>query len=245
MAKDFDHVIVETVQGSEYLYEFASEIICNRRNGKHDMYKGTPLEKPLKPKRNWVIADPIKIWRQYGQEEFKALQLLKHGILLEKEWRKYGTEKPNRDIDLIDIMFAFRGPKVFGGRIIPEKQYEQRKAEKLAQMVQEEGLSAACYGGKDNLHMKDTVDLRGMPLDELCGVLAESGCAVGPSSGTIHLASLCGTPHVSWFGAPKNLHYRYEKHWNPFDSPILFMPETDPTPNQVFRAVMRQLERDD
>ena len=40
--------------------------------------------------------------------------------------------------------------------------------------------------------------LRGIETEELCSILASSKCCVGPSSGLMHLASLCKTPHLVW-----------------------------------------------
>ena len=64
-------------------------------------------------------------------------------------------------------------------------------------------------------HIKGTKDLRGLPLDLLCDYMASAHLIIGPSSGPIHLASLCGLKHLTW-GLEHNL-YRYKSDWNPHE----------------------------
>lgn len=62
-------------------------------------------------------------------------------------------------------------------------------------------------------------DLRGIRLEDLANVLCSSRLIVGPSSGPIHFASLCGAPHVTWGGFRLRTFYRYSHFWNPFNTP--------------------------
>jgi len=68
-------------------------------------------------------------------------------------------------------------------------------------------------------HIPGTADLRGLKLKALCDILASSRILVGPSSGPMHLGSLCGTPHIVWSGVKKSKS-RYEIEWNPFCTPV-------------------------
>ena len=88
-------------------------------------------------------------------------------------------------------------------------------------------LKIAAVGIKELSYVpKGIVDLRGITTDKLCSVLASSKCCVGPSSGLIHLASLCKIPHLVWtsehngskrFGG---VSYRYERSWNPLATEV-------------------------
>ena len=71
------------------------------------------------------------------------------------------------------------------------------------------------------LHLPGTIDLRGLPLSELCDYLAGARCLVSPSSGPVPLAALCRCPHVTWFGLGKKASdaVRYRETWNPFATP--------------------------
>ena len=59
-------------------------------------------------------------------------------------------------------------------------------------------------------------DLRGLPLKQLIQEIRKARLVVGPSSGPMHLASLCRTSHVVWSGNKRDVP-RYAKVWNPFD----------------------------
>ncbi|MCP4651203.1 MAG: hypothetical protein GY853_14140 [PVC group bacterium] len=88
-------------------------------------------------------------------------------------------------------------------------------------------LSVCSVGTKEGAHhIPGTLDLRGIPLEALCNRMASSSVVVGCSSGPLHLASLCGCPHVVWTdkkyqeaikGTNKD---RYKKLWNPFGTPV-------------------------
>lgn len=68
-------------------------------------------------------------------------------------------------------------------------------------------------------------DLRDAPLQVVMDTLAAAELAIGPSSGPLHLASLCGTPHVVWAIDIFQLSIgctnrdRYVTYWNPFKTP--------------------------
>ncbi len=89
------------------------------------------------------------------------------------------------------------------------------------------GLSIACIGLKScSLTLPMATDLRDIPLTETMDILASSRCIVGPSSGPIHLATLCGCPQVVWtdtthvggYDKKSNVH-KLEQYWNPFGIP--------------------------
>lgn len=77
-------------------------------------------------------------------------------------------------------------------------------------------------------HVPGTEDMRGLPLDRQMDLLRSAQLAIGPSSGPMHLASLCKCPHVVWCGGPRpereETMSRYRKHWNPHGTPCLAMP---------------------
>jgi len=80
----------------------------------------------------------------------------------------------------------------------------------------------ASIGTKDAaMALPGTVDMRGLPLQQLMDVLAAAELVIGPSSGPMHLASLCGTPHFVWATdrhqaiIGKGNRERYMSYWNP------------------------------
>jgi len=81
---------------------------------------------------------------------------------------------------------------------------------------------------KDACHVPETEDMRGIDLAELMNVLRSALLAVGPSSGPMHLASLCKCPHVVWCGGARSerMHtaLRYRSLWNPYGTPCMAVP---------------------
>ncbi|KKN88900.1 hypothetical protein LCGC14_0245070 [marine sediment metagenome] len=227
IAKDYDHVIVETQPDSEYLYEFADEIIINPHLPDFDMYSGKVSKPAFQPPAGTRSITPMWFWKAHAKKEFKAIKVAdKVDGIHPKEWRKLGSERPKH---VADIMCAFRGPKKYRKRSYPEKEYPRDKCEGLVKRLLDAGYSVACYGGTDNVYIEGTVDFRGVGLGDLCGALSAAKVAIGPSSGTLHLASACGTPHVSWYGRPVVSMERYLSYWNPFNTPVTFIDV--PTPN--------------
>jgi len=88
------------------------------------------------------------------------------------------------------------------------------------------GRLVALYGGPvaavgaatDAMCLPGCDDWRDIPLDRLCDLFASAAVAVGPSSGPMHLASLCGCPHVVWTEREATAD-RYRRGWNPFGTP--------------------------
>lgn len=92
-------------------------------------------------------------------------------------------------------------------------------------------------------HINNTIDLREIPLNLLCSYMSTAKVVVGPSSGPMHFASLCWTPHVVW--SAKNAvalidnRMRYEKVWNPLNTPVHVIDHEgwQPSVNTVVKAV--------
>lgn len=116
------------------------------------------------------------------------------------------------------------------------RNWPERKWLRLRDKLGELGRGIGCMGSKDAaLHLPGTRDLRGIPLGELADVLASADLVIGPSSGPMHLASLCGTPQLVW-SVDKN-RKRYLKDWNPFETPVVFLSRHgwDPPMGLVYR----------
>ncbi len=88
-------------------------------------------------------------------------------------------------------------------------------------------LKIASIGSKEGAaHIPGTIDLRGVSLRDLVNYMAGSKFCIGPSSGPMHLASLCGCQQVVWWGKPEPKkriqlnEYRYLEDWNPFKTKV-------------------------
>jgi hypothetical protein len=92
--------------------------------------------------------------------------------------------------------------------------YPPQAWDELAAILQSRGVHATVY-----------------PCDSEAAIRDLSGCdlAVGYSTGGLHLASLCGCPHLVWAGedarwTPWSItnRQRYETFWNPLGTPVAF-----------------------
>jgi ADP-heptose:LPS heptosyltransferase len=94
-------------------------------------------------------------------------------------------------------------------------------------------------------HVSKTGDLRDIPMILLCQQMVHAKAVVGPSSGPMHLASFCGTPHVVWTtseyrkaikGTNKE---RYERIWNPLKTrcTVIDKWEWQPPIEAVYNAI--------
>lgn len=119
-----------------------------------------------------------------------------------------------------------------------KRNWEESKWKELVECT---GLSCASIGSESAaLHIENTDDLRGVPLEQLCSYISASTVVVGPSSGPMHLASLCNTPHFVWSGDKPNVD-RYELYWNPLKTKVKIL---DPVYgwNPPLMTVLKELE---
>ena len=144
--------------------------------------------------------------------------------VIKPEYVRYGSP----DDRLYDFVFHIRSR-----RLREEDNWSIENWQSLRDMFPDKKI--ACMGTKEESGwIEGTADLRNAPLGELFNVLHNAECAFGPSSGPMHLASLCGLPHVVW-SIPANK-IRYEENWNPLTTPVLFDSTADwhPTPEYVY-----------
>jgi len=232
LAEGYNRVIVEGPSTSEYLYEFADEyIINNTKPNTSDGYKGETT-KSAGSRENATIVRPN--WELMGKPEMKLLKG-SYQANSEKKWRCLAPENP---IEVAEVLCSFRPVKRYRGRVLNDKEYPKKLCTQLVGELMIRGFSVACIGGSSNYYIPGTIDLRGKPLEEQCSAIAASKVVLGPSSGPLHLAALCNTPHVVWYNRPNQVtsYARYRDHWNPFNTPHTYLKQQIPTPQQIADA---------
>jgi len=102
-------------------------------------------------------------------------------------------------------------------------------------------ISICCIGNSEAFHIEGTDDSRGISLSKLITVMNKSMLIVGPSSGPMHMASLCGLKHLVWSTDYNRV--RYEKDWNPFDTKVIFYSEGDwnPKPEAIKELIVKEI----
>jgi hypothetical protein len=181
------------------------------------------IEEDMEPPSGYEILRPGTLWAQCGAREPDIMSRAPRecDVLEPREHRKLGLENPKHKAD---ILCAFRPPKCFNGEDLTAKSYPDEMTADVVEGLLAAGHSVAAVGGKDNYFDSRMADLRGIHLTDLCGAMRQSKCVIGPSSGPIHLASLCEANVVTWNAANfQQSKWRYSDHWNPFNSPVSFI----------------------
>ena len=144
-------------------------------------------------------------------------------------WFKYGQELPENTYSNAVLFHARNLPQswhydkriVRGSRNWPNKKWEKLSAA----LMYETKISIGSKEGA--MHIGGTIDYRGLPLSNLCMLMANAKMLVGPSSGPHHLNALCGGRSVAWTHAHKERSlngktnkWRLKQGWNPFKSPV-------------------------
>ena len=233
ISKFYKHVIVYGRSSSAYLYkDFVSEFKeMNINSWDADAYvlKDFNYIEWAKqfPSKDIIIAD----------NRCKELQ-----GLMQQEFIRFGEIKKENEFDL--IIHARNIPKGVGKKKKILRNWPTSSWDNLCESISH--LKIAAVGIKELSYApKGVVDLRGISTDKLCSVLASSKCCVGPSSGLIHLASLCETPHLVWtsehngskrFGG---VSYRYERSWNPLATEVKIINNEGDQPS--FKYVQNEI----
>lgn len=242
LSRRYARTIVCCPAGREALYaDFATEIIPHRIRGIAECNVIHKLENPDELARVLALVPP-------GADHLKPLG---YQPFSRQEFVRFGTPRPELRVD---VLFHPRG-RTFG----TDRNWSPERWRALLAILRARGLRVGCIGVR-----AATLDLAGLagfedvgtaipdwrdrPLSETLDVIASAGVVVGPSSGPMHLASLCGTPHVVWtdrarYARGRTNRDKYEGWWNPHGTPVTVLDEDgfDPDPVKVAEAVVAQL----
>lgn len=230
ISKRYQKTIVACRVGHEILYhDFADKIMPQKIDCEEvDMWmckKYVPYFTKIfgstrEPQDKWL--EPNKPVLRYDHEH-----KLDHQPLFAKFYRQefvyYGTPSEQK-YDII-IHARTKSNKVNAGM---DSKYRNWPIDDWARVAYRfKHLKIAFIGTKKGSGYLDGMgaDLRGISLASLADVLAGSQMIVGPSSGPVHFAALCGCPQVTWYGEPYDIknHNRFKEDWNPFDTPVEVM----------------------
>lgn len=78
-------------------------------------------------------------------------------------------------------------------------------------------------------------------IDDLISIYSMSNVIVGASTGTIHLASACGIPHVTWVdwvGDLPAIKDRYYTSWNLNKTPIKYLDSTEVNFEEIINSIL-------
>lgn len=165
-------------------------------------------------------------------------------LTLPSKYIKFGVPDSAMKYDIVMHARSIRVAKDYRDGRRSEQQYKEMRnwpADKwraLADRLVAQGLRLCSIGSRDaSIHVPGSVDLRGITLEQSASVLASSTMCIGPSSGPMHFASLCGCPHLVWTAESNRV--RYETFWNPLHTPVrlVICEEWDPTVDAIFNNI--------
>ena len=241
LSQHFQKTIVICRKGLSCLYQdFADEI---------QEYTGD-----LSGETSGPLLQNFKYRNEIVYDQKKDLRILPQTALVNYNWRR-ATQKKSDAFDSQSFV-QYGKPKGAGWDIL----FHARNTEKSSSGYRNWGeepwskllealppLRTASVGTKDSAdHVPGSDDLRGIALSKLADTMCSSGLIVGPSSGPIHLAALCGCPQLTWFGLPwGEANVRRYRDWNPFHvlNVAIYDVEWNPDPNQVAFEAMTILKK--
>jgi hypothetical protein len=141
----------------------------------------------------------------------------------QEQWHRYGSPHPGLSYDVLLHCRWFKKGTVNADyrRCAPQDWWDRLVSELHYPRIASIGLVDA------SLHAAGTDDLRGVATGSLMDVMASSMVCVGPASGAIHLAAVCGCPQATWSDMRKGRHAhplskkRLLRQWNPFKVKVM------------------------
>jgi hypothetical protein len=246
-ADEYDKVIVCTTAGLEPLYrDFTDEFLVHSVPLLRDCFeKRAVYDKPAwKAYRDSIDAQIAQL--ENDGHTVKYLPAKHYISTIRQRFVKFGDAAAARDRgDEYDIVIHARN-KESNEAYYRVYNWPQERWNLLVKQLKARKLKVAAIGTKEAALLPvGADDLRGIDLQRTMDVLAAAKLAVGPSSGPMHLASLCKTPHLVWTGTKWSStirafnNERYEWKWNPFRTfcRVLVRPNANVTVDEVFTGI--------
>lgn len=138
---------------------------------------------------------------------------------IEPQFIQLGLSPPSQNYSSFDVLFHARNRMLRG-----QDNWYYGKWKELVNICHQKKMKMGFIGSpSEALAFPQGEDLRGIGLQDLCWVMSHSRLCAGPSSGPMHLASLCKQKHLVWsFDRNRD---RYETLWNPLETPVRFIDE--------------------
>ncbi len=229
LSRSYRETTVCCPEGHEALYaDFAAAVHPHRLRGIAECNALRDIGNPEELERILALVPP----------DCDHLKPLGYQPFSRQEFIRFGTQSPELAVDLL---FHPRG-RGFGA----ERNWSAERWQVLLGLLRSQGYKLGCLGvSSATLPLAgDFLDLRDRPLSETLDSIASARAVIGPSSGPMHLASLCGTPHLVWTDRGRHARGRtnrekYEAWWNPLSTRtvVLDVHGFDPPPEAVAEAV--------
>ena len=182
LAPRYEEVWVSSRASSEALYaDVATRFIPHSIRGDSVHVVAKNLENPEERERILGMATP-------------EMDLLRPRLFVPARAQRFIRFGRRMEDAPADILLHARGKTIAGGR-----NWSVDAWRGLCGRLCDAGLRVGCVGlTSATLDIPGVEDFRDRPLEETMNLMASARMVVGPSSGPMHLASLCGAPHVVW-----------------------------------------------
>lgn len=254
LARNYDYVVICSTAGHQPLYEdFCDQFIPHRIKGHRDCW--FLRESPDEFEQTRHKLDRLAAERRRNGDKVNFAQIEGFIPTSEQEFVHYGVSAGEVRRELhFDIVIHARSKRSHNSAL-DSLNWPQNKWDDLCKELVRRGLRVACIGSiAASLCARGAHDFRGVPLRTVINVLALTRLVVGPSSGPMHLASLCGTPHMVWtitldlpqWKAWGSSRQRYEQIWNPFNTACRVIetpPDAVPNVATVLTTLTQMLEK--
>jgi len=212
LAPQYDEVIVSSFVGNEALYaDFAHKYIPHNIEGLRDCWY-------MRPRNPEHLGKLFSHMKSLGGD----MVLPNKYIPIERQkFIRYGNSAQMPRYDL--LIHARKPVGKWPGRAWPPQKWNELIRRLAAQRFRMAAIGTEAYVPEG------VVDFTHLKLAEVLDIMASSVMIVGPSSGPMPLASLCGTPQLVWSDSQRycaigcNNRQRFETLWNPFRTPCRVM----------------------
>jgi hypothetical protein len=228
----YERMIVSCPRGNEALYEdFCDEFVPHDIAGTANCHMAFRLQDRGELRRVLALVPP----------DADFLQPRRHVPSAHQTFIRYGQPDPSL---ARDVLVHARGKPSSTGR-----NWSGEHWERLIDGLRRDGLSVGFIGRRGatlDLDLGEENDFRDLPLAKTLDLLASARLVAGPSSGPLHLASLCSTPHLVWtdratYSMGITSREKYESWWNPLKTEVVVIDSHgfNPSPQIVAGAVRR------
>ncbi len=227
IARKYDKIYVSSFPKSEALYSDFATFITHDITGPSCMTGMNGLSKAACVLPPWATdCDHINP-QDYSLDKLAAVKSNNMGEYIIPE----GSEMPAYDI----VIHARERKDVDSYRNWSNKKWDALISYLKDYKICAIGTAAYCPPGVD--------DMRHTDLKETIGLIKNCKLVVGPSSGPMHLASLCAKNMVVWGESKPGLKIRYIKEWNFHDTPCVFSNKysTDPAPKYIYKLIANEI----
>lgn len=224
MSKYYNKTVVVGRPGNQFLYsDFCNEYVefdpkCVS-SGVDNCTGGVPFDKSII--KDIKFEDWIPGKRQPGAS-FKPFFKVRPEFLAKQKFIKFESNTLDKTFD---ILIHARNKK-------DKRDWSLKNWSNLVESLK--GFKIGSIGTSSGaFHIKGTEDVRNINLSDLVSIINRTNLVAGPSSGPLHLASLCGTNHLVWSDFTNK--ERYLNFWNPLKTKCTFFDEFgwNPDPRNI------------